>query len=355
MNISKILYSNKSNDNYIKKTYFLGLLSYKKDKKSYGMVFRFCGLPILKKKISKGNEKYYFLFLKIFQKSSRKYLYNIILRNINNNYNNIYVNYNCSGETYLYLAFIRPSQDSVFIATKKYHIDLCKMMHPEIDCIYMPEILPLRSIDNIYEEKYHNKTFYNVLPFKHFIRLENKICNDENIHYCEEICKTIGIETNSAALTPQISDNAKVTALEKAKRIGLNLENFVFLCPESQSNEDPADDFWKNIIEDFYNKGCDVFLNILNLQPKYGIAKTCFLTFEEAYYIASLSKEIIGLRSGFIEYLTAIQNVPITCYYTDFKIRGKLEPISAKNVLTGFTLKKLPNSNINLIKEEIVK
>ena len=90
---------------------------------------------------------------------------------------------------------------------------------------------------------------------------------------------------------------------------------------------------------------------MLELKDEYGIGKTCFLTFEEAYYLASLSKCIIGLRSGFIEPLTSIKNLPIFCLYTDFKDRGLLKSISSDVVMKSFSLKKLPNCDATMIKE----
>lgn len=346
-----IIYKDKTNDKYIKKYFILGLLYYKQNLKTYKKQLRIVGLPIWSKQLRTGKERYYILGFMYFQKSSKKTLYRMILKNLNKKYKNIYINFNASGETYLFLSYLNPSLDSVFIATKKYHVDLCKMMHPNIDCIYMPRILQLRGFDDTYEENYKEWAFYNVLPFNHFVRLEQNLRNGLDVHYCKEICRTMGIEYSTRAKLPMIPENAKNSALVKAKRIGLNLNNFIFLCPESQSNEDLDNGFWKNIVDDLYAKGFDVFLNVLNQRPEYGTAKTCFLTFEEAYYIASLSKGIIGLRSGFIEYLTSIKNIPITCYYTGFKDRGLLPALDAHRVIKGFSLKYLPNININNIKE----
>lgn len=354
-NLLKILYKDKSTENTIKKSFLFGLIYFKKDKKTSKSEIRILGLPCLRKKFSKGRENFYFLGLIIFSLDSKRAMYKEIIKNIGNRYVNIYINFNCSGETYLYLSYLKPQNSSVFIATKKYHIDLCKMLHPNIDCIYLPNIIHLRGFDNAYKEDYMWYTFYNILPFNHFVRLEKNLRKGLDVHYCKEICKTMGVEYSPNAKFPTVSENAKNSALDKAKRIGLNLDNFVFLCPESQSNEDTDKDFWGNLVDDLYNKGYDVFLNALNQNPKYGTAKTCFLTFEEAYYIASLSKEIIGLRSGFIEYLTSIPDIPITCYYTDFKDRGLLKPLSAEQVLNGFTLKALPNTNIRHIKEVVIK
>lgn len=351
--IQKVFYKNKSKCDLIKKSFFFGVFYYKHNLENYSSEFRLFGLPILKTKFKMGYKKFYFLGFGFFQQSSRKILYNTLLKELGNQYDNIFINFNCSGETYLFLSYLNPPKNSVFVATKKYHVDLCNMIHPNITCVYLPNVINLRSFDDVYKECYKNKNFYNVLPFNHFVKLEKRLKTGEDVHYCEEICKTMGVEYSTKALRPQIPKNVKKSAIEKIHRIGLNIENFVFLCPESQSNENPDDKFWIKIVDDLYSKGFDVFLNMLDLKPEYGIAKTCFLTFEEAYYVASLSKKIIGLRSGFIEYLTSIQNIPITCYYTDFKDRGLLPALNVHKVLKGFSLKYLPNVNVNNIKETI--
>ncbi|MCD7780769.1 MAG: hypothetical protein LUH05_08885, partial [Candidatus Gastranaerophilales bacterium] len=162
-----------------------------------------------------------------------------------------------------------------------------------------------------------------------------------------------GVEYSKTAHFPEISDETKQSALKKAERIGLNLDNFIFISPESMSNESPNKNYWCDLCDKYYNAGFDIFINAINQSPDYGFGKTCFLTFDEAYYIASLSKKIIGLRSGFIEILTSIKNVPITCLYTDFKDRGILKPIAAEKVMSAFSLKKLPNANEENIKEII--
>lgn len=82
-------------------------------------------------------------------------------------------------------------------------------------------------------------------------------------------------------------------------------------------------------------------------RPEYGIAKTCFLTLEEAFYLASLSKGVIGLRSGIFELLAYIKNIPIVSIYTKFGQRGNFKEMASEKVLTGFTLTKLPNVNVN--------
>lgn len=352
--VLEILYKDKSKNNLIKKSFLFGMFYYKHNLKNYSSEFRLFGIPVWKTKFKSGHKRFYFLGLVYFEKSSRKILYNTLLEELGDKYDNIFVNFNCSGETYLFLSYLNPPENSVFVATKKYHVDLCHMMHPDIDCVYLPDVINLRSFDSVYKENYKGKTFYNILPFNHFVKLEKRLRKGEDAHYCVEICKTIGVEYTKTAKCPVISEDAKKSALKKAERIGLNLDNFIFLCPESQSNENPPKDFWIDLVDDMYEKGFDVFINTLFLKEAFGMGKTGFLTFEEAYYIASLSKGIIGLRSGFIEPLTSINNIPITCLYTDFRDRGLLAPIKAEQVLTGFTLTKLPNVSKEEINEYMI-
>lgn len=351
INILNKVYNKKFENNAEKTSILFGIFKKKYYPKRYCMEFRVLGIILFRSKVNKGIKKYFLLGLPVWFTNTRFELYQRVLDTLPKKYDNIYVNYNCSGETYLSLAYLKPLKNSVFIATKKYHVDLCHMMHPEVDCFYIPELLPLRGIDNIYKENYKNVNFYNILPFQHFINLESSMRKNLPIHYCEAICNTIGIDINANATSPIISESIKHSALQKAKRISLNLDNFIFLCPESQSNISPSTTFWKKLVDELYAKNYDVFINMLELKDEYGIGKTCFLTFEEAYYLASLSKCIIGLRSGFIEPLTSIKNLPIFCLYTDFKDRGLLKSISSDVVMKSFSLKKLPNVLIKNIFE----
>lgn len=347
----KKIYNVKTENDTVKKSFLFGVLKTKYFTRKLNYEVRFCGIVIFKTKINKGYEKFYLFGIPIFIQNTRHKLYNSILDKIDENYTDIYINFNCSGETYLFLSYLNPSSKCLFIATKKYHIDLVHMMHPEIECVYIPDILPLRGIDNIYKEKYKGRTFYNILPFKHFIKLENDLRRGINLHYCEEICKTMGVNYSKKAGMPFISEAVKRSAIKKAHIIGLNLSKFIFICPESHSNKKLSAAFWNNITETLYSNNYDVFINALELNAAYGIGKTCFLNFEEAYYLASLSKGIIGLRSGFMEPLTSINNMPVVCLYTDFKDRGLLHSMPSDIIKKGFSLKKLPNAVENNIFE----
>lgn len=351
------LYIDKSDDGTIKKIFLFGLIYFKESKSRLSSELRILGFPFFKTNVNYTIEKFYLCGLPVFKKSTKHKLYDIVIDNIENQYTDIYINYNCSGETYLFYSLFKyinqKENDKVlFLACKKYHIDICKMMCPEIKCIYLPELFQIRSIDLQFREEYKGRIFYNILPYKHFLKLEDDIRNQSGVHYYERIFDTIGLKNeNISPSIPLISEDTEKSVKYKAGKIGLNINKFIFLCPESQSNIPLQSELWKNLIDNLNSLGYDVFSNVMKLSDDYGTAKSCFLTFEEAYCLASKSKGIIGLRSGLIEPLTAINNIPIVCLYSDFYERGPLLALSADKVLEAFSLKKLPNVNINNIYE----
>lgn len=352
LNLLNKLYNVKTENNAVKKSFLFGIFKTKYFIEMFNFEFRFCGIVLLKTKINKGYEKFYILGIPFFIKKSSHKLYNKILDKIDGKYTDIYINFNCSGETYLFLTFFNSfnkGKKPLLIATKPYHVDLFNMMCPEIPYFYIPGLEKLRGYDNIFQEQYKNVNFYNILPMKHFINLEKQIIKGTDIHYYDEILKTVCIKNSEInSQKPLISEQVKQSALDKAKKINLNIDNFIFICPESQSNIDLDSYFWPDLINCFFENGTDVFMNVIKLSPLFGSAKTCFLTIQEAYCLASLSKGIIGLRSGILEPLSTLNNIPLVCLYSDFKDRGVLKSIPAKKVMNSFSLKKLPNTSYNI-------
>ena len=345
--IRKIIYKEKSNERRTKKSYLLGLFYFKQNKITltceYGILF----LPILRKRYNFGVVNYYFFNIRIFSKSPKKELYRQILKILGDKYKNIFINYSCSGETFLFWKSIEIPENSIIINTKHYHKTLCDLVHPNTNCIYLTNLWNMCPYSG-YLDRYKGHNFYNVLPFSHFVNLEKQLQKGQEIHYYDVIMNAITeMGLNVTTKEPIVSEETKESVLKKVKKIGLDINKFIFLCPESQSNESIEDNLWDNIIEQLNKKGYDVFSNIMIQRPEYGIAKTCFLTLEEAFYLASWSKGVIGLRSGIFELLANIKNIPIVSVYTKFVQRGKLKEMASEKVLTGFTLTKLPNVNVN--------
>lgn len=150
----------------------------------------------------------------------------------------------------------------------------------------------------------------------------------ETRHYVDVLKELNSIEKLTPSL-PIIDDDVKQSALNKIK--DLNKENFLFLIPDANFFHLLNSSVWDKIQEGLKEKGYDLFIN----SPDFSI--------REAYYIATLSKGIIGIRGGFSEVLSTI-NVPKHIIYTRNKAR-------VWNSVDIFTLKKYPLVNQDSIFE----
>ena len=151
---------------------------------------------------------------------------------------------------------------------------------------------------------------------------------------------------------PIISEEARLSAIEKVRDINLDINNFVFISPESKSNPTMSKNFWHEMVMELNRRGYDTYFNIVGSLNtiKADNLKATYLTIEEACYIASRAKAIIGLRSGFMEIVNSCTDIPIYCFYSHFRKRMTPE-MSADKVMTGFSLMKCPPFKTDLIKE----
>lgn len=96
-----------------------------------------------------------------------------------------------------------------------------------------------------------------------------------------------------------VSEDVVQRMLEKVKKTKLNLDNFIFIAPESSFFRSLDNKFWKKLINKLKQKGYDIYMN-----SKWFKGKNTKLTLQEAYALADISKGIISVRSGFSEVLT---------------------------------------------------
>jgi hypothetical protein len=117
---------------------------------------------------------------------------------------------------------------------------------------------------------------------------ENKIGTH---HYFKSILNHFELEESDLKIRKvTILPKAEESMLKKVKKIGLNLDNFVFLSPEAQSCNHYDDSFWVTLIKELQNKGYDVFINLIgdevNLEGAIDY-KTCFLSYAEVFALAN--------------------------------------------------------------------
>ena len=339
-------------DKLSKKTsYCGGLLTIKESKTEDDKVIRLFGLQIFRKKKR--------------LKPTKTNLLNAILKKAPN-YDDYYIFTSRSGEFYLFMHHLdeiltkNNSKNYLLVFTAKYHAQIFTMLHPNNNnFIYQnePQGYYYNDITRNTHIKFANKNFY--IPFftTYFQSVENKIRNEGN-HYYECLKSHLQL-TDAQKITPYIDDENK-NKIKKYATHSLN-NNFIFLSPESQSNVLLEKTFWTKLTNELTAKGYKIFNNIIDDSNKIENTETTFLTFPQALELAQYAKAIIGLRSGFIETIASYKDKPYHILYTNFPQRGhNFAPLKSDKVLSGFSLKKLPNINpenifeydLNKIKED---
>ena len=124
----------------------------------------------------------------------------------------------------------------------------------------------------------------------------------------------------------------------------LDLNNFVFIIAEANAVNPLPKEFWKQLCERLKNRGIDVFVNTKTGVSEYG--KSAFISISQAMWLASMSRGIIGLRSGFSE---LVSTFPMQKHiiYTKFM----WEPITPQNMLRAYSLSYYPQVDTSTLHE----
>ncbi len=273
----------------------------------------------------------------LFHKTEEKKLLDKIIKIIGKNYDSVFYLRAGLGESYVFYFMIEEYikkykfKKPCIICHRKFYNELSKMFAPNIPFYYIDipqdilyETFKTRNI------KYRGITF-NVNPSTLYEILtvwENYRRGVEKRHYIEVLKELNGVfDINYKS--PLITSQIKQSVMNKTKY--LNKTNFIFLIPNANFFHLLSSTFWDAIEKSLKEKGYDIFVNSKEL------------TIAEAYYLASLSKGIVGIRGGFSEVCSAI-NVPKHIIYT--KNRARLE-----DSIKTFTLKEYPHVNKELIYE----
>lgn len=322
-----------------------------KDSDGSNKEIKIFGKTILKREEKDNYRKYYLGNLKIYQVSLLKIFKKRYFKYIDGDYDDVYILRANSGEIYLLLTYLldsllkkNGSKHPLFVATKKYHVDMIRMICPEIPYVYVGKLrLKLSEKPFIID----GKRFFLLFNRYYFRQVEQNIKSNElgKYHYFQGIMDRLGMTEEDISMRRiNVSPEDEKSMLEKAKSTGLNLEKFVFISPEAQSCEMLDEDFWLELISQFKAKGYDVFMNLVGEEFKLkntSSYKTCRLTFAEAFALARLSKKIISLRSGLTEFLIQT-GVPMDVLYTKFSQRAFVNDMNIDQIISGFGLMKIP-------------
>ena len=296
-------------------------------------------------------KKYYILGTLVFKKNLISVFYRKH-KKLFKNYNNIYILNSNIGEAYLVFRYFAKNlikNKTLFVATKKYHVDIIKMFFPACEYVLEEKI----NLDQFCSKfTFDNKEFTVLFNHSYYVELEKDMRNlKPRAHYYTRMQEFFNCLSNMTTTDDKLNNITSELFEQKLKNIRLNLDNFVFIAPEANSCLDIDDGLLKQINSRLNEKGFDVFWNLTKKHDDFKDYKTCFLSLIEALYLCSKAKAIISVRSGLAEFLSEA-DVPMYIFYSKLKNRAQYEQMSAKKVLNGFTLSKLPNYRDN-IKEYI--
>ena len=313
------------------------------------------------KRVEDNNYRVYSFFGKEYKKISlldefKKSYFNYF----NKEHDDIYILRANSCEIYLTLTYLidsiikkNGSKKPLLVATEKYHIDMIKMICPELSYVYIKNFR-LKVVGMTFN--IDNFRFYMLFDSVHFRQVENDIKSNEvgKHHYFKSILNRLDMTNDDLQMRKiKLLHSAEQSMLKKIGETDLNLNKFVFLAPEARSCKLYDEDFWVILINKLQERGYDVFVNLVKKDVKLKNAidfKTCNLSFAEAFALARRAKKIISLRSGFTEFLLQTE-VPIDVLYTKFRHRHIFNDIDSYHVMSGFGIKYIPFVDTKKIQE----
>lgn len=331
-----------------------------KESDSSNKEIKILGKSVIKRAEENNYRVYSFLGKEYKKVSLLKEFKKLYFKYFSNEYDDIYILRANSGEIYLTLTYLidslikkNGSKKPLLVATQKYHIDMIKMICPDLPYVYIKK-LNLKVVgDTFVIDKFR---FFLLFDSVHFRKVELDIKENElgKHHYFKSILDRLDFtEKDLQMRRMNVLHSAEQSMLEKVEKTGLNLNKFVFLAPEAQSCKLYDEDFWVVLVNKLQEMGYDVWVNLVEKDIKLKNAidfKTCDLSFAEAFALAKKAKRIVSLRSGFTEFLLQT-DVPIDVLYTKFRHRHIFNDMSSYHVLHGFGLVQLPFVNVENIQE----
>lgn len=295
-----------------------------------------------------GNDIKYFLFNRKFKEMSLGEKFYRKFKRIMANHDDIYILHANIGETVVFLRLARAyfkkngSKSPLIIGLKPYHKDLVKMFLPDVDVKIVKSVKVSLYPDGFSVKGYNVKLIF---PKSHYDKVEDALRdkNSDKKHFVEFILDYLGLtEEDFSGFEFSVSEREKEVLRKKTEKIGLDIDNFVFISPEANTCEDVGYDYWKELGEKYKKEGVDVFCNVVKEKERFEEFKQCKLSLKEVYILASWAKEIVGLRSGLMD-LLVLTGTPMKVIYTKARHRESFNPLSAEEIMTGFSLKKFDN------------
>lgn len=276
-------------------------------------------------------------FLKVFKKSDEKMLLDKIIKIIGTKHDSVIYLRAGLGEAYIFYFMVKEYiknkglKNPCFICHRAFYNELSKMLAPDIPFYHID--IPQNQLYETFKTRNikYRGIIFNVNPstLGEILEVWEKYRAKTEMRHYIDVLKELNSISNLNSNLPIIDEETKQSALNKIK--DLNKDNFIFLIPDVNFFHLLKPSVWDKIKEGLKEKGYDLFINSANF------------SISEAYYIATLSKGIVGMRGGFSEVLSTIDK-PKHIIYTRNKAR-------VWNSIDIFTLKNYPLVNKDSIFE----
>lgn len=268
----------------------------------------FLGIPIVKVKKLDSCEKRYFLGVQYkVKKYANRYdrFTDLIAENCPELIGkNIKVILNNLGESVVYARttrFWRKNGDFVF-ARKPAQVDIFRMFCPDVPAFYCGEA-----------KLNKNAGESNISPVLEDDKLI--VLNNTGLHFYKNWEKHLNADFSQMRFNRAvISEEAKRSALVKAKLFSIDLDNFVLFVPNATSQDPLPIEFWQGLTRELNAKGIGVFRN------------SKLFSVEEIYVLASRAKAIIANRCGLCDVLCELP-VPQYVIYCHNPHHEDLQPM----------------------------
>ena len=142
--------------------------------------------------------------------------------------------------------------------------------------------------------------------------------------------------------------------LDEAINKGLNINNFIYLCPEATSVKELSPIFWNELSGQLQKLGYDIYINKCNDKDRIKNVKSFRTNITETYILAQKAKYIIGMRSGLLEVLVSGKKIPTICLYNGDN-RMKRNSIKRIKALDYNELIELDFDKNEKVLDEIIK
>ena len=261
---------------------------------------------------------------------------------------NIWVLSNQSGETSLLLVTIKEDRavlnNTIFIATKPYHVQLIEIFLPGAKYFYMPEYFGLHLKKDSQHSLFCKGVQVKIVqPLGYFIKYEQELQHDVcKSHFYHRYCQATHILNKKTELKyPDIQEKDRNDIYKKLSNKGVR-RPFVLISNETWSNLNLSDAFYQKLSFELSQEGYDVVFNSRVVSEANLYGHVIFLSLNETIALAKEAAWVIGIRSGLMDVIYPYSDKMIVIY-TAFRDRGKMFPeLKASCVFKAFSLKQLP-------------